>query len=230
MKISINLILVLFLSLPIHAQKICKAFYCDSISKGEVENLSLKYGNSKTIPEQYQKQILTALAYYPELKNIIIQFRLSEKETPLSTKPTLLSMFSGAKKRIYIVTISTKTSDKLQPILFNNLSFNAQVGVIGHELSHVTDYITKGFGKMSYIFYIEMLSKKKTDVFEYKTDLRCINHGLGYQLLAWSSTVRTNLKCKNWRGAGNLLKQNKTERYLNPDTIKDYLSKNDLYQ
>lgn len=83
---------------------------------------------------------------------------------------------------------------------------------------------------MSYIFYIEMFSKKKVDTFEYKTDVSCISHGLGYQLLDWSITVLNSLKSINWRGANNLLQKDIKERYLNPETIEQFMRKSPIQQ
>jgi len=60
--------------------------------------------------------------------------------------------------------------------------------------------------------------------------MSCINHGLGYQLLDWSINVRENLKRVNWLGAVNLTTDEKSERYMNPSTIKNILSKHALYQ
>ena len=51
---------------------------------------------------------------------------------------------------------------------------------------------------------IEFFSKCQVDKFESRTDLICINHGLGYQLLDWSKSIRENLKVVNWRGAENI--------------------------
>lgn len=52
----------------------------------------------------------------------------------------------------------------------------------------------KGFSKMSNLLFIEIFSKKQVDKFENRTDHICINHGLGFQLLDWSKSVRQNLK------------------------------------
>lgn len=54
--------------------------------------------------------------------------------------------------------------------------------------------MTKGFSKMSNLLFIEIFSKKQVDKFENRTDHICINHGLGFQLLDWSKSVRQNLK------------------------------------
>ena len=56
------------------------------------------------------------------------------------------------------------------------------------------------------------------DAFEYNTDKRSIQHGLGYQLLSWSEEVRSKLNLNQWGGANK--PERKRERYMNPETIK----------
>ena len=48
---------------------------------------------------------------------------------------------------------------------------------------------------------IRNVSSRYIDRFEFKTDSICIAHGLGYQLLAWSSFVRQKMHRENWDGA-----------------------------
>lgn len=201
------------------AQNIIKEFSSTNFNAEQLKELKNEFCPNKIIPRVYEKQILIALSYFPELKNTAIEFRLKITNTPLSSKPKLLGLLQSAKNRKYIITISEATNARLEPILFENLNFNAQVGVLGHELSHVSDYMTKGFGKMSNLLLIEIFSKKQVDCFESRTDLICINHGLGYQLLDWSKSVRQNLKIDYWRGANNVYYNYKKERYLNPETI-----------
>ncbi len=177
---------------------------------------------NKNIPTQYQNAIRVALMYYPELSNVNIQFRVRKRIAPLAARPTVWSTFVQPSKRKYKVTISSSTIKFLTPILLHNLSFNAQVGVVGHELSHVSEYNSKRG-----LFFVELalnhLSKRKIDAFEYATDARCIAHGLGYQLLAWSTEVRTKLKLNKWGGSNNLTP--KHERYMNPETIVNTMGK-----
>ncbi len=183
--------------------------------------------NNKIIPINYQNCIKTALAFYPELKNTIIIFRVKNKLSPLAAKPTIWSAFMKPEKRKYIVTISEKSNKTLDSILLKHLSFNAQVGVIGHEISHISEYNNNGI-----IFFIKLifkhLSKTKIDDFEFNTDKRCIEHGLGYQLLSWSTEVRCKLKLKKWGGA-NKPNANK-ERYMNPETITKFINNNLIYK
>lgn len=228
-KISTYLLLITLLSSHLNAQEIVKAFNQNSFTNEEIATLKSEYGNNKELVASYENQILIALSYFPELKGVKIIFRIKNRTTPLATRPTLLSMFQSAKKRTYIITISEKSTNYLDTIVFKKLNYNAQIGVLGHELCHVSDYLNKGFGKMCNIAAKELFSKRATDNFEFNTDLNCINHGLGYQLLDWSSNVRKNLKRANWRGAVNLTVDQKSERYMNPNTIIEFLSKHPLY-
>lgn len=177
----------------------------------------------------YETQILIALSYFPELKNTTIEFRLKKAKTPLSSRPNLIGIFQSAKKRKYIITISKATNSILEPILFKNLNFNAQIGVLGHELSHVSDYMTKNFSEMSNLLFIQIFSKKQVDKFESRTDRICIDHDLGYQLLDWSKSVREKLKIDYWRGANNIQFKPKKERYLNPETILETIKTSTIY-
>jgi len=231
MKFATLIVVFLILSVnyTIQAQEIVQNFSANTFSDQELNTLKVSYGKNKIIPILYETQILIALSYFPELKNTTIEFRLKKTNTPLSSKPKLLGFLQAAKMRKYIVTISEETNSKLEPILFKNLNFNAQVGVLGHELSHVSDYMSKGFSKMANLLFIEIFSKKQVDKFESRTDRICINHGLGYQLLEWSKSVRENLKIEYWRGANNLQYMTKKERYLNPETITQILKNNLLY-
>lgn len=228
-NLKLSIIFLFFLSVPIDAQNVIKKFDTNIIASINLPKLKREFGKNKNIAKAYETQILIALSYFPELKNVPITFVLKKTETPLSSRPSFIGLLQSAKNRKYTITISDETNSKLEPILFKNLNLNAQIGIIGHELSHVSDYMEKGFGKMSSLLWIEIFSKKEVDKFEYKTDLRCINHGLGYQLLEWSKSVRSNLKIDYWRGADNLRYQTKRERYLNPETIIKTMKSNVLY-
>lgn len=228
---SVKLFIIFFLFLNIsNAQEIVKTFHEDGITAENRLYLKSEFGNFKSIPEEFEDQVLIALSYFPELKNINIKFRIKNRITPLTTRPNLMGIFKNAKKRTYIITISTKSTSYLDAIIFKNLNYNAQIGVLGHELSHVSSYLNNGFGKMWNIVWIEIFSKKKVNQFEYNTDLNCINHGLGYQLLDWSINVRENLDRVNWLGAVNLTADTKSERYMNPSTIVEILNSHPLYQ
>ena len=215
--------IILFLSNVAFAQKINKIFHKDSTG------LYLKQDTvylNKTIPIEYSDAIHIALQYYPELNKSNIRFRLKKTISPLAARPIFWAIFRKANKRKYIITISSSTNLKLTPILLKNLSFNSQIGVIGHELAHISFYNSK---KGIYFIGLALkhLSKKTIDKFEFNTDKNCIEHSLGFQLLSWSNEVREKLHLYQWGGANS--PKGKRERYMNPETIINYLKSSPLY-
>ena len=229
-KLSKGFVLAIIISSNCFSQNVVQTFHQDSISSQEITKLKEQFGKNKTIPKDFETQTLLALSYFPELKDIKIKFRLKNRTTPLATRPLFFSMFQASKKRTYIITISNKSTSYLNAITLKNLNFNAQIGVLGHELCHVSDYLNKGFGKMNRIGLDIIFSKKRIDTFEFNTDKSCIDHGLGYQLLDWSISVRENLKRPNWLGAVNLAAGENSERYMNPNTITNIINNHPLYK
>lgn len=218
----------IIISLSSAAQKITKEFTPQSFTDAQFDSIRALYGQYKTIPALYEKQILIALSFFPELRKSKIIFRIKHTYTPLSSKPTLLSVLRSSRRRTYLITISDTTDKLLAPILFKNLPFNAQVGVIGHEISHAFDFSQKNtFGLLR--IGLGNLSQKFLDRFEYRTDSICIAHVLGYQLLSWSSYVRKVLMNENWDGADNIQKMMNRERYMNPGTIRKRIAASPAY-
>ena len=228
-RVAILLICLSLFTATLKAQAVVMEFHPDSLTNKKIIDLKNNYGNKKLLPIGFEKQALIALSYFPELRDIKIQFRVKNKITPLATRPSVIGMFRKAQKRRYIVTISKNSISFLDSIILQNLNYNAQIGVLGHELGHVLDFSKKSIGGMYNVIFGH-LSKKYTDRFEFNTDQICIDHGLGYQLLAWSANVRENLKTINWQGADNLLPSAKNERYMNPSTIISIISTHPLYQ
>ena len=186
--------------------------------------------NKKIIPEEYKKPIELALSFFPELKDVPIVFRIKKSYTPLTTKPDFESVFKRKNHRTYIITISDETIDTLSHLLFKNLNFEEQVGIIGHELSHVADFNSKNFFQ-TIANGIGHLSKKHLDKMEYNTDRICIKHGLGKYLLAYSEHVRNVMHVHTWRGVDFVYHNDqKHERYMNPDTIEKTMHVNSVHK
>jgi len=182
-----------------------------------------QYAHNKQIPGEFRLPILTALSHFPELKEIHINFVVEKAYTPLSTRPAFRSMVKRRGHRTYIVTISDQTIDTLSHLLYKNLNFTEQVGIMGHELSHVVDFNNKNFFQ-STGNVIGHLSKRFVDKMEYKTDLICIQHGLGKYLETYSLHVRKTMHVSYWRGVDHVFeKDDHIERYMNPATIERYM-------
>jgi len=209
-KTIFSLLIIIF---PIISEAANKETAIDSLKE---------FGYKKEIPQQFEKPILTALSHFPELKNVHIVFRIKKAYSGLTTKPNFAGVFKRKDHRTYIITISNETIDTLRPLLLQNLTFEQQVGVIGHELSHVVDFNSKNFPQTIGVG-IGHISNQYLDKMEFNTDRICIQHGLGKYLLAYSKHVRETMHVHNWRGGDYVNKGNgngKYERYMNPDTIE----------
>jgi hypothetical protein len=205
------------------SQKVTRIFYADSASLYRQPGTVF---TNKDIPVEYKEAIQIALQFYPELSKINIKFRLRKRKSPLAARPSVWAIFKKVSKRKYIITISSFSNTRLTPILLMNLSFNSQVGVIGHELAHIDFYNSKR-GIYFIGLALKHFSKRAIDNFEFDTDKKCIQHGLGFQLLSWSKEVREKLDLKQWGGSNS--PKGKRERYMNPTTIVNYMNTLPMY-
>ena len=155
--------------------------------------------HNKKLPVGFEKEVLTVLPFFPELKNVPVKFKEKKSFATLKTRPTFISMFMPKGHRTYVITISDKTIQKLTPLTFNQLPEAARMGIIGHELSHVVDFSKKSTWQ-SFKTAIGHLSKHYMDSLEYHTDKICIEHGLGKNLEAWSSYIRNTMHTPYWGG------------------------------
>ncbi len=186
-----------------------------SVQSTNIDSLQDLYGHKKILPKGYEQQALLALAHYPELKEVSIEFKMLEAESPFVSRPTVLStLFRSATKRHYLVLISTKSNGWLGDILIDDLPFEAQVGVLGHELAHTLNFVSRNFFKMVRV-PIGNLSTSYLNKFEYATDQRAIDHGLGCHLLQWSTFVSGKIPSAFKDGP---------ERYMRPETIRNILN------
>src|SRR3954451_6601139 len=227
---SITLLSLLIVFTGVFAQTPVKHFERSSFSSEDSINLMKKYGNNKELIPQFALQTLIALSYYPELVNTHIRFVYHQAHATLETKPDDESIANKGNKRSFPITVSDSSMPKIEPILLKNMDFNAQIGIIGHELSHVADFSNQNLLHLMGSGIEHILSPAYIDRFEYRTDSICIAHGLGYQLLAWSTFIRQTMHTENWRGADNIDHMpTKQERYMNPSTIMKHIKNNPLY-
>lgn len=199
---------------------ICKDYSDSNFCKTNYKNLET-YKLNKIYPIEFENQILIALSHYPELKEECIEFKISSlKSSALMSRPTFESVILTWTKKKYIVFISDCTDNLLlQKCLFKKLPYNAQIGVLGHELSHISKYYEKTSLQMLTELIKYQFSKEYFNIIESTTDQDVISHSLGFQLLAWSNF---QYYVKVQMGLGNA--------YLSPQKIKTEIKKNNLYK
>jgi len=111
--------------------------------ESRLETLRAIYGKNKTIPASYELAALIALSHYPELKEVEIDFVVENKRAPIASWPAIGSLLGRKKNRRYRVFISEDPKWGSSPALLKNMSFNAQIGALGHELAHTVHFEKK---------------------------------------------------------------------------------------
>ncbi len=215
-------IFILFISYSLFAQqnKIVKDIRKTAF-ENQIDSLRAIYANNKTLPNQYELQCLIALSFYPELANTTINFKQKHIQTTMASRPPFRVLFQADKNRSYNICINN--SKKLNGALLTNISFNEQIGVIGHELAHVVDYTHKNKWQLlttalRYIF----VPKYKRNL-EAQTDITTINHGLGWQIYDFVDYLM------NKSTVSRKYKKHKEKFYLSSKQILEIILKSTLY-
>lgn len=151
------------------------------------DSLQKKYSQKKKITSDCQLQALIALSYFPELENTKIKFKHKKIKSTAQARPTLLSSFRNKKKRKYLIILNK--NEKHDAPLYSEFTFNAKVGLIGHELAHISKFTETGFFKLI-SEGIKYRKKEFKSSFEKDTDKRTIEHGLGWQIYDFSSQLQ----------------------------------------
>jgi hypothetical protein len=212
MKILVTILLICIASMASVGQDNNSLRSLDSLYYSSVlDSLKEVYGNRKSVPEEYKTAVYTALSFFPELENTKIVFKETGIRTTMNVRPTISSViFRKRDERKYVIRINNHK--KPGKPLFEEAPFNARVGILGHELSHIVDYKTQGFfgmGKRA-ISYIFPKSKAR---YENEIDEYAIQKGIGWQLYDWKNYVH------NDSDASQKYIRFKKRIYLMPDDI-----------
>jgi hypothetical protein len=223
----LSLLIVMMIGLNVMSQS-------NYVTKGpagkSINELKEMYGHNKVYPAEFEEEILNALSFFPELKDHRIDFQLRKGYAPLSSRPTYGGLFRSAKKRKYKIFISTGSGEMWDSIILKYAPFDAGVGVLGHELSHVLNFSRMSGLSLTWLG-VSHVSKNYMNRFEFLTDSLCIEQGMGEYLLATSIYVRKafgapdpeELQVKGEKG-------NYKERYMSPATIRLYMADSKAYR
>lgn len=152
------------------------------------DSLQKIYGSNKEFIKGLELPALVALSHYPELKNTRISFKLKNIESTGKTTFTFFSLFTPYNKH-FIIWINNNKSRT--GFLLQEVSFNAQIGALGHELAHVADFMNRGTLNIAG-WALRYLNKNHQREIERQIDLATIHHGLGWQLYDWTNTIMSN--------------------------------------
>jgi len=196
-------------------KKIDSTFY-----KTKIQELDSLFGKNKILPKDYRLQSLIALSFFPKLKEIPIEFKLKRISTTMQCRPSFKRL-AGKQPHNYKLYINKKNNFK--GVLINEVPFNAQIGLIGHELAHIIDF--ESTEKNHLISRaMDYCTKKRKKNFEHCIDSLTIVHGLGWQLYDWAFFSLNNLK------SSKKYKNFKSEIYMLPKLILLQIKTNAIYK
>jgi len=145
-----------------------------------------KYQYKKIIPNEIRTATLKALSFYPELKNIKIEFVFNDhiRKSVMQAQPKYITMYGRRKWRSYIIKISRYFSLKGKSTPIHKLPEDVLIGWIGHELGHIIDYLRKNNWSMILFGLSYYTSRSFINDAERVADTFAVDRGLGDYILA----------------------------------------------
>lgn len=139
--------------------------------------LSKKNLSLKIIPKRYEKEILEALRYYPELKNTNIEFRISHKGFfAMNAMINIPRLFT--KRRFYVIFLNDEKIQRLKIL-----------SLITHELGHIVDYEKKSVCELI-IFGIKYLFPFTRQNIEIENEIRNYYHGQSKFMIYYNDSLK----------------------------------------
>ena len=135
----------------------------------------------KTSDKRLKTAFYVALSRYPELHGKKITLRLKSIPSTMQAQPDASFLFKRRVKRGYHIFVN----DNPEPtgIDYRELSFNALVGWLGHELAHLIDYSSMKNRELLSFVTAYVFDKREVKRTERQADRETIKRGLGVQLL-----------------------------------------------
>ncbi len=167
--------------------------FADTLANREydLDSLIAIIGTNKGLPIGFEVAAAIAYSAYPQLKKVKIDMVLQPKGAPMEASMNSWSLLiPGRNNRQYRILLNDAKGSFFDPILLRSLPFDAQVGILAHELGHVVYYHELNvfkFGKWG-LRYLKNEEFRATH--ERTTDLMPVYHGLGSQIYQYAHFVR----------------------------------------
>lgn len=193
----------------------------------DLDSLRLVAGDNKGLPEGFEMAALLAYAAYPQLKDVKVDMQLITSGAPMESNFDIPTLFGKKEDRQYIIYLNNAENTPYDEILLRALPFDAQVGILAHELGHVAYYdqlSTLEIGKWGIMY---LLSDDFRAKHERSTDLMPVYHGLGSQIYQYAYYVRHDPSVKAL--FENFGAEFIDKFYMSDGELKEVIEKNLLY-
>lgn len=162
--------------------------------KFSMEEQTVVYQGNKTIPVQIFEEAKRALAYFPELEEVGIEFRFKNdiSKSFMQAQPAFSNVFKGKNNRNYYIFISSQVNIEGKDFSIRDIPSDVLVGWLGHELGHVMDYRDRsGMGLV--IFGLRYVTSNKYIMkAERRADVYAVNQGMGDYILKTKDFILNN--------------------------------------
>ena len=112
------------------------------------------------------------------------------------------SLFGTRTNRRYRILLNDAYNTFFDPILLRSLPFDAQVGILAHELGHIVYYENLNVFEFGNWGLMYLLDDEFRAAHERTTDLVPVYHGLGSQIYQYAYFVRNDPTCKSLYAQG----------------------------
>lgn len=194
-----------------------------SLSMIPFQNINLE---NKIIPESIEKEVLEALAFFPELYDTPIEFKFKDKirKSTMQAQPKFSSFFKSKENREYIILISRSIQIDHKDFTIDDIPSDVIVGWIGHELGHLMDYRERtNFGMLifgaKYLFSFKAIKKIERDA-----DTYAISHGMGDYILKTKDFILENADIsEKYKARIRIL-------YISPEEVMEIINENNIVE
>jgi hypothetical protein len=184
-------------------------------AKKDMEEKKIIYQGNKTIPESILNEAKIALSYYPELKDVEIEFKFKQdiKKSFMQAQPRIANLFKGKKNRSYYIFISSRFLIEKEEFSMADVPSEVLIGWLGHELGHIMDYRNKSAMGLVIFGARYVTSENYIKEAERAADTYAVNSGMGDYILATKDFIL------NHSHLSDSYKERIARLYLSPEEI-----------
>ena len=192
-------------------------FFLGLTSCGASKNMkeTIVYQENKTIPKEIFEEAKTALSYYPQLKDVSIEFQFKDdiKKSFMQAQPDFGNLFKGKNDRTYNIYISSRFMIEGEEFSMDDVPSDVLIGWLGHELGHVMDYRDKTAMGLVIFGLRYVTSSNYIKRAEKAADVYAVNNGMADYILSTKDFILNN------SSLSDEYKERIARLYLSPEEI-----------
>ncbi|WP_397447264.1 hypothetical protein [Polaribacter sp. R77954] len=167
------------------------------------------------IPKHIRDRVVFALAHYPELKDVYIEFKLKKniKKSTMQARPTFDSFFKSKKNRKFLILISEEFKISNKKFSTLDIPDDIFIGWIGHELGHIMDYQDRNRWNLIWFGIKYLFSENHIVEAERAADRFAVNHKMENYILKTKNFILNHAEISK------VYKDRMKRYYLSPEEI-----------